>query len=131
MTEGLRDCIGEYQPVYEDFGGILLLVLSFVHRYELSIAELGLSNDGSFITRLLAKCSVSQRIEDLQDEQNAHLGGWIRGLFEAEGISDELMSSCPPQDFYLLIPMLFSQSVAACDANVLDMDTLKGGLECA
>ncbi|KAI9710194.1 MAG: hypothetical protein M1812_007466 [Candelaria pacifica] len=120
---------GEYQPVYEDFGGILLLVLAFVHRFELNITDLGLSNDGSFIARLLAKGSVSQRIDDLSEEQNAHLGGWIRGLFEAEGISDELMSSCPPQDFYLLVPMLFSQSVAACDASVLDLDTLKGGLE--
>lgn len=130
MFRGLRDHVGEYQPVYEDFGGILLLVLSFVHRYEATIHDLGLSNDGSFVARLLAKGSGSQRIEDLHEEQNAHLGGWIRGLFEAEGISDELMSSCPPQDFYLLIPMLFSQSVAACDANVLDLDTLKGGLEC-
>ncbi|KAI9757384.1 MAG: mediator complex subunit [Candelina submexicana] len=120
---------GEYQPVYEDFGGILLLVLAYVHRYELSIADLGLSNDGSFIARLLATESISQRTEDIPQEQNAHLGGWIRGLFEAEGISDELMSSCPPQEFYLLVPMLFSQSVAACDAAVLDLDTLKGGLE--
>ncbi|KAI9701579.1 MAG: mediator complex subunit [Candelina mexicana] len=120
---------GEYQPVYEDFGGILLLVLAYVHRYELSIADLGLSNDGSFIARLLATESISQRTEDIPQEQNEHLGGWIRGLFEAEGISDELMSSCPPQEFYLLVPILFSQSVAACDAAVLDLDTLKGGLE--
>ncbi|KAI9831464.1 MAG: hypothetical protein M1819_005063 [Sarea resinae] len=120
---------GEYQPVYDEFGCIFLLVLAFVHRYGLSSAELGIAAGDSFISRLLEKGSTNQPLEDLQSDQDKHLGGWIRGLFEAEGIGDELMSSCRPQDFYLLVPTLFEQSVTACKANVLDMETLKGGLE--
>ncbi|KZF25812.1 mediator of RNA polymerase II transcription subunit 5 [Xylona heveae TC161] len=120
---------GEYQPVYDEFGCVLLLVLAFVHRYDLTAAEVGATNPDSFIARLLNKRSLGQRMEDLTEEQKNYLGGWIRGLFDAEGISDELMSACRPQEFYFLVPTLFQQSLAACKLEVLDIETVKGGLE--
>lgn len=123
---------GEYQPVYEQFGAILLLVLAFVHRYNLNIVDLGLTSSQSFVARLLERGAISHSLEDLLDLEKSHLDGWIRGLFDGEGggLGDELMSSCPPQDFYLLVPTLFHQIVIARSSNNLSEESLKGGLEC-
>ncbi|KAI9761154.1 MAG: hypothetical protein M4579_001201 [Chaenotheca gracillima] len=122
---------GEHQPVYEDFGSILLLVLAFVHRYSLKPSALGVFDEDSFIFHLIEGNAISQSIDSLTEEQNKHLSGWVKGLFDSDNvISDDLMSSCRPQDFYLLVPTLFSQSVGACHAGVIDWETLKGGLEC-
>lgn len=123
--------LGEYQPIYEEFGYILLLVLTIIHRYDLPLTDLttsGTSNTDYFIPQLLSKESTSQRIENLGSaDKHAQLGGWIREIFEGEGISDGLMSSCRPQDFYRLVPTLFMQSVLACEKGILDLDTLKEG----
>ena len=122
---------GEYQPVYEEFGSILMLVLAFVHRYHLTTDDVGLAGEDSFVKRLIERGHVSQELDTLTEGQSENLGGWIRALFDADsGISDALMSSCRPQDFYMLVPTLFSQSVMACHANVVEMENLKGGLEC-
>ncbi|ODH38206.1 hypothetical protein ACO22_02480 [Paracoccidioides brasiliensis] len=120
---------GENQPVYDEFGGILLLVLAFKHKYGLSHQDLGISNPDSFVLRLLQHGSSSQRLEDLDEKQKNNLGAWITALFIAEGISDESMSSCSPQEFYNLVATLFSQSLAACEAGKLEFETLKGGFE--
>lgn len=117
--------------MYEEYGCILLLVLAFVHRYDLTALDLGITNGESFVAQLLDKGHTSVLIDELSEEKNRQLDGWIRGLFEADnGISDELMSSCRPQDFYMLVPTLFSQSILACQANVMSVETLRGGLEC-
>ncbi|KAL7269677.1 mediator complex subunit [Rhizina undulata] len=122
---------GEYQPVYEEFGYILLLVLTLIHRYDLSLSDIISSphrNIDSFVPQLILKGSSSQRIDNLESsDRHAQLGGWIKEIFEGEGISDGLMSSCRPQDFYRLVPTLFMQSVLACERGVLELDTLKEG----
>lgn len=124
--------LGEYQPVYEDFGYILLLVLTTIYRYDLPLtaSTLGELSDpvDSFIPRLLTKGLIAQRIEDIESaDTHAQLGGWIKEIFEAEGISDSLMASCRPQDFYMLVPTFFFQSVMAAHRGVLEIDTLKDG----
>ncbi|OCK81468.1 Med5-domain-containing protein [Lepidopterella palustris CBS 459.81] len=120
---------GEYQLVYDEFGAILLLILAFVHRYDLTYHDLGINHD-SFISQLLERGHLSLPADELTDDQGKHLGGWLRGLFDANmAINDELMSSCRPQEFYLLVPTLFSQIVFACSADVLSLDAVKGGLE--
>ncbi|KAI9829114.1 MAG: mediator complex subunit [Thelocarpon impressellum] len=121
---------GEYQPVYEEFGCILLLVLAFVHRYDLTPHDLGTTGDQSFVARLIGQGYISDGLGSLTADQSKHLGGWIRALYDADnGISDDLMSSCRPHDFYILVPTLFSQSVTACQTNVMEVETLRGGLE--
>ncbi|PGH16396.1 hypothetical protein AJ79_01727 [Helicocarpus griseus UAMH5409] len=120
---------GESQPVYDEFGSILLLVLAFKHKYGLSHHDLGISNPDSFVLRLLQHGSSSRRLEDLDEKQKNNLGAWITALFIAEGISDESMSSCSPQEFYFLVATLFSQSLAACETGKLEFETLKGGFE--
>jgi mediator of RNA polymerase II transcription subunit 5 len=122
----------EYQPVYEEFGSILLLVLAFVNRYNLSTVDLGIrSPSTSFVAKLLNQGHLSRAMENLTDQESSHLDGWIRGLFDSEsgGLGDELMSSCPPQDFHLLVPTLFHHIVLACSTNNLSDESLKGCLE--
>ncbi|EGS17271.1 uncharacterized protein CTHT_0065900 [Thermochaetoides thermophila DSM 1495] len=128
---GYEEDHGEYQPVYEEFGSVLLLLLAFVYRYNLSTADLGIRSSGSFVAKLLNGVDRCQPLEQLSEQEKSHLGGWIHGLFDTEagGLGDELMSSCPPQDFYLLAPTLFHQIVNALSAGYLTDEMLKGGLE--
>lgn len=121
---------GEKQPVYDEFGSILLLILAFKYKYDLTPNDLGIGNPDSFVLRLLAKGDTSQKLEELTEKQSQNLGAWITALFIAEGISDESLSSCSPQEFYLLVATLFSQSLGACEAGKLEFETLKGGFEC-
>ncbi|KAB8266567.1 mediator of RNA polymerase II transcription subunit 5 [Aspergillus minisclerotigenes] len=120
---------GESQPVYDEFGSILLLVLTFKYRYDLRPYDLGITSNDSFVLKLLDCGSSSQNLDDLSEKQNKNLGAWITALFIAEGISEETMSSCSPQEFYLLVTTLFNQSLTACEAGKLEFDTLKGGFE--
>ncbi|KAI1260493.1 mediator complex subunit Med5 [Xylariaceae sp. FL1019] len=122
---------GEHQPVYEEFGGILLLVLAFVFRYDLSAADLGVQSPDSFIARFLHHGHLSRSSEELTEPETRYLDGWINGLFDTEagGLGDELMSSCAPQDFYLLVPTLFHNIALAYDSGNLDDEDMKTGLE--
>ncbi|KAK3940761.1 mediator complex, subunit Med5 [Diplogelasinospora grovesii] len=122
---------GEYQPVYEEFGSILLLLLAFVYRYNLTPTDLGIRSSDSFVGKLLSTGHLSRPLDELNEQDKSHLGGWIQGLFGTEGggLGDELMSSCPPQDFYLLMPTLFHQVVGALTNGGLTEDMLKGGFE--
>lgn len=123
---------GEYQPVYEEFGAILLLVLAFTYRYNLSPADIGIQSADSCIAKILGQAHISRQIENLTEQENAHIGGWIRGLFDSDtgGLGDDLMSSCPPQDFYLLIATIFQNIVVAYTHQYLTDESLKGGVEC-
>jgi mediator of RNA polymerase II transcription subunit 5 len=93
--------------------------------------DLGVAH-GTFIARLLERSHHSLLPEELTEEQGRHLGGWLRGLYDTdkEALSNEVFASCRPQDFYLIVPTLFSQTVMACSAEVLSLDSVKGGLEC-
>ena len=124
--------LGEYQPVYEEFGSILLLVAAFVYRYKLSIADLGLQQPNSFVARWIEHGSSATLNADLSSSENEHLSIWVKALFNAEGggLSDQPMSSCTPQEFYLLVPTLFSNIVLASTANVLTDEVMKSGIEC-
>ncbi len=128
---GYEEDQGEYQPVYEEFGSILILLLAFSYRYKLSPRDLGIHSSDSFLGKLLGGGNLCRSQEELNEQEKSHLDGWIHGLFDTEagGLGDELMASCPPQDFYLLVPTLFNRIVTALNAGYLTDDVLKGGLE--
>jgi hypothetical protein len=90
----------EYQPVYDEFSAILVLVLAFVYRYELNYHDLGIEHN-SFVAQLLERGHRSIPANELTEEQGGHLCGWLRGLFDAdkEGLSNDVFkistSSCP------------------------------------
>ena len=119
----------EYQPVYDEFGSILLFVVIVQHRFRLQREDLGNLGSDSFISTYLREGCQSKPIDELSDHKNQLLGAWIKGLFVTEGISDELMSTCKPKEFHLLVATLFDQSLKACQANVLALETLRGGFE--
>lgn len=127
----VTDVTGEYQPVYDEFGAILLLVLAFVHRYDLSYSDLGV-NQTSFVPQLLERSHMAIPLDQLTEEQNRQLGTWLKGLYDSdkEALGNDVFASCRPQDFYRLVPTLFSQTVMACSTDMLTLDTVKGGLEC-
>ncbi|KAK7425449.1 mediator complex subunit [Neonectria magnoliae] len=122
---------GEYQPVYEEFGSILLLVLAFAYRYNLTAADMGIQSRDSCVAKILARGHISRQQDELTEQENGHMNGWIHGLFDTEGggLSDQLMSSCPPQDFYLLVAPLFQNIVVAYTHGYLNDESLKGGIE--
>ncbi|KAK3373899.1 mediator complex, subunit Med5 [Lasiosphaeria ovina] len=122
---------GEYQPVYEEFGSILLLLLAFTYRYSFTLADLGIRSADSFMGKLLSRGQLCRPLEEFSEQEKSHMNGWIHGLFDSEagGLGDELMASCPPQDFYLLMPTLFHHIVLALSTGYLTEEMLKGGLE--
>jgi mediator of RNA polymerase II transcription subunit 5 len=125
----------ECQPPYEEFACILLFLLAAVHRYNLRPRDLNLEHNASFVAKLLHDTEVSLQMSGLTEEQSSQLGKWIEGLYATDehgdttGIGDEVMSSCPPQAFYLLVPTLFEQSVLACKYGQVSISTVRGGLE--
>ncbi|CAO2658456.1 Nn.00g061790.m01.CDS01 [Neocucurbitaria sp. VM-36] len=121
---------GEYQPVYDEFGAVLVLVMAFVNRYELTYHDIGIGHN-SFVARLAGRGSRSLLPDEMTEEQDKHLGSWLKGLFDAdkEGLSNDVFASCRPQDFYLIVPTLFRQIVLACSTGVLSFETVKSGLE--
>lgn len=114
--------------MYDEFASVFLLVLAFVSRFDLSPSQLGLGKD-SFVSKFLSEGHQSIPLEQLTEDQSKNLESWTKGLFDSDRITDEVMSTCRPQQFYLLVPTLFSQTVFACSAEVLPLDTVKNGLE--
>ena len=123
----------EYQPSYEEFGGILLLVLAFVYRYDLNPADTGLHNQNSSVARILSQAHCGRPWEELNEQENKQLSDWIHSLFNSEAadrMGDDAMSSCLPQDFYLLVSTLFENIAKAYSRGILNDETLKSGIEC-
>jgi len=122
---------GEYQPVYDEFGAILVLIMAFVFRYDLTYRDIGITS-GSFIARLIERGHHSLSPDDITKEQSKILGSWLKGLYDAdkEGLSNDVFASCRPQDFYLIVPTLFHQTVIACSHGILTFESVKSGLEC-
>lgn len=116
--------------MYDEFGSILLLVMAFKYRYDLSQYDLGVTASSSFVLKLFERGSTSMKLTGLDAKQNKSVGDWISALFMSEGISEETWSSCSPQEFYLLVATLFSQTLGACEMGMLELDTMKGGFEC-
>ena len=130
MAIWLTSVVGESQPVYEEFGAILLLVLTVTYRYELTTAQLRISSTTSFVQHLLEAEAAEEPLDDLNGSKRKHLGDWIAALFVADSLSDELTSSCSPREFYRILPTLLSQSIAACACGKLSVEILKSGFDC-
>jgi mediator of RNA polymerase II transcription subunit 5 len=122
--------LGESQPVYEEFGAILLLVLTVRHHYELAPSGIGITSTTSFVRQLVEIEAADESLDDLDETKKKHLGDWIAALFVADSLSDELTSSCSPHEFYKLIPTLLHQSLEACASGKLSIETLKSGFDC-
>nr|CEG04968.1 unnamed protein product [Fusarium clavum] len=122
---------GEYQPVYEEFGAVLLLVFAFTYRYNLNAVDIGITTPDSWVAKIIARGHIGRQGDELTSREEEHINGWVHGLFDTEagGLGDELMSSCPPQEFYLVVAPLFQSIVVAYTYGYLNDESLKGGIE--
>ncbi|KAG6201677.1 hypothetical protein E4U34_006171 [Claviceps purpurea] len=122
---------GEYQPIYEEFGSILLLILAFSYRYNLTAVDMGIMSPDSSVAKILTSAHVSRERDDLSDQEKGHVTGWIKGLFSSDsgGLGDDLMSSCTPHDFHSLVATIFQNIVVAYAHGYLKDEALKGGIE--
>ena len=116
--------------MYEEFGAILLLVLTVTHRYGLAPSEIGITSSMSFVRQLLETEAAEQPLDDLDGSKWKHLGDWIAALFVADSLSDELTSSCSPLEFYKIVPTLLCQSIEACESGKMSIESLKTGFDC-
>lgn len=141
------------RDLYADFGSVLLFIIFLYQRYNLDLTDLGIqpppmnlgntssrpsyanNNDKNkqitqhFVVTAIRQAGTCKPLEEFSPEKNALVGDWICALFEEGMISDDLINKTSPKDLYELVPTILSQAVAACAAEVIDFDTLKGGLE--
>jgi mediator of RNA polymerase II transcription subunit 5 len=105
--------------------------MAFANRYELTYQDIGIGHS-TFIAQLLERGHHSMAPDELTAEQDKYLSNWLKGLYDAdkEGLSNDVFASCRPQDFYLIVPTLFRQTVSTCSMGVFSFETVKGGLEC-
>lgn len=122
-----------FQDVYSAFGCVLLLFLLIVKDYKISLSTLLLLkdklNDDSFCIKYLTKLGSLSQFDSTNTHQSELLNGWITALFDSGGISDDLMRLSTVQECFQLFPVIFQQAFIACKQNVIDEDTVKGGLE--
>jgi mediator of RNA polymerase II transcription subunit 5 len=100
-----------------------------IHRYDLSPADLGVSRD-SFVAKYIEEGQKSQALASLSEQQQKNLSTWIKILFNPDSIADELLSTCRPQEFYLLVPTIFSQIIFAQSAQAIQPASLNTPFEC-
>lgn len=153
ILKALVDCIelwreddeeASYQEAYTDFGAIVVFAITLKQRYHLDLSQLaevgtlfvGQPSPSStvpphelFLSQLLTESDSSQRIFHLSDEQNDQLSGWATALYDAGGISDDLMRSSSVKQFFLVTPAIFQQSMLAHEKGLLPLATFRGGLE--
>jgi len=120
---------GEYQPVYEEFSAIFLLVMVFVARFDLSDTDLGIAPD-SFIAKYLEIGSKPKNAESLTEEEKTQMSVWIKGLWNPDSMADEVLSCCRPQEFYLLAATIFQNYFFAAFGQAFPSDGLRLPLEC-
>lgn len=115
--------------MYEEFSSIFLLVIAMIYQYDLSVADLGVPGN-SFVSKYMAKGHQSQSLDDLTEEQIRQVSHWIKTLYNSDSITDEQLSKCPPQEYYLLVPTILSQMLMANSAQVLQQAALNTPFEC-
>ncbi|SNX83749.1 related to Mediator of RNA polymerase II transcription subunit 5 [Melanopsichium pennsylvanicum] len=81
-----------------------------------------------FLALHLSTSSTCYPLSTLSEDERNLVSRWIHALFGNEGISDDLISASPPTTLLRLSPLLFSQSISACQYGVIDLETLRGGL---
>lgn len=108
----------------------LTLLLTIIHRFGLHADDLPLAKEDSWIRWFLTANGSGTDIDKLSPTQNDLLGDWIRALFETEGIKDELLARCSPQDFYKMVPALVGQILAIHQQGSLPGNKLQNGYDC-
>lgn len=120
---------GEQLIVYDEFGSILLFVVMCQYRYELAPSTFTTFPTDSFLLKYFQESALPKQSKDISDSERKQLTRWIKGLFEGNGLSDEILSACPPKEFYALMPTLMDQIMVATQAGVLGIEIAVAGVE--
>jgi len=129
MSDVADSGTGEFQLSYDEFGACFLLVMACAARFDLSLQDIAAFSTKSFVAKIMSNSAQAARHEELTETQQGFLSDWIKALFETEGISDELMSTCPPQEFYRIVGTLFRVSLHACRVGAVSQEKLHSALE--
>ena len=123
------DEVHESQSMYEEFGSVLLLIMAFKFRLNLSNEDIGLSSPDGFTAQYLTSGQSEKTISQFTEDESTNMGGWLHNLYESEGINDEITSNCSAKEFYLMVPTLLLQSMTALIRGQLSQEKLEGGLD--
>jgi len=129
IDEWTWDIHGESQPIYEEFGSVLLLIMTVKFRLALANSELGLLLPNGFTAQYLSSGQSERRLDQMTDGERLNLGEWLHNLYDSEGISDDVTTNCNAKEFHLMVPTLLRQSMMALSKGSLVQDKLEGGLE--
>jgi mediator of RNA polymerase II transcription subunit 5 len=99
------------------------------YQYDLSVVDLGVPGN-SFVSKYMSKGHQAISPDHLSEEQIRHVSNWIKILYNSDSITDEQLSKCPPQEYYLLVPTILSQMLMANSAQVLQQNALNTPIEC-
>ncbi|KAG0211354.1 mediator complex subunit [Mortierella sp. GBA30] len=135
----------------EGFGIVLILTMSIIRRYELAgCLDSILKEKHGFCYLWLHRTSATvpaMSMSNMTSDMQALMGQWITALFDSMGISDNLIQcvqqiaslapliplslllTSKPQMLLEISPSIFEQSLAACQAGVIDATTLNSGLD--
>ncbi|ORY69177.1 mediator complex subunit Med5-domain-containing protein [Leucosporidium creatinivorum] len=118
---------GDGHPI-EGYGKVVLFIETVLSRFKL-YADLPrhLGSSKGFFVHWLPSAPAVYPLQGLDEESKLAVDGWVEGLF-GEGISDELMHSTNPRVLLRVAPTICKQSLVACQAGVIDLDTLREGL---
>ncbi|GAA5931433.1 hypothetical protein JCM1841_001666 [Sporobolomyces salmonicolor] len=122
-----QDDFGDNNAI-ERYGRLVLFVQIVVSRFSLleNLAH-HLGSSTSFFARWLPTSSAVYTLPSLDDEGRTAVAGWIGALF-GEGISDDLMHATNPRTLLRVAPTILKQSLVACQAGIVDLDSLKDAL---
>ncbi|KAF9986115.1 mediator complex subunit [Mortierella antarctica] len=117
----------------EGFGIVLILIMSIIRRYDLArCLDSVLKEKHGFCYLWLHRTSATipaMSMSNMTPDMQSLMGRWITALFDSMGISDDLIQTSKPQILLEISPSIFEQSLAACQAGVIDATTLNSGLD--
>lgn len=121
-----------FQETYTSFSCVLLLALYIIKQFNVSLEEIVRlkQTQESFVLKYVTRIGKSAKFDNLTDHQLRLFNDWKTALFETgEGISDELIRGSSIQECYEILPVIFQQVFVSYKQNLLDLESVKGGLE--
>ncbi|KAF8585572.1 hypothetical protein K439DRAFT_1409940 [Ramaria rubella] len=117
------------QTAVSHLGEVVLFLQSVLARYKISSSCFKVG-DRILRSDLLCSTSVVYILDALSDEDKVTLDAWRQAIFDrsSEGIDDDILRSTQPRTLLRLSATLFSEAIAACVAQRIDVDALKNGV---
>ncbi|ORZ13369.1 mediator complex subunit Med5-domain-containing protein [Lobosporangium transversale] len=133
FQHSLGDDIDTCNSNLEGLGTVLILIMTIIRRYELASCLNSIFKEKQgFCYLWLHRTSAvipATSMSSMSADMHSLMGRWVSALFDSMGISDDLIQTSKPQMLLEISPSIFAQSLAACQAGVIDITTLNSGLD--